>query len=275
MSGTPTNTLDADGLYSVSFDASGTTGSMPIASYKLTVVDNDPNYPFSRTITQASPNLSVDGLLQGDYKVDVTATDMRGVTNTLEIAGWSVPTRPHGSVAVHRIAGTDRYLTAVAVSQQMWADTHIEPPGRRNADAVVLATGTGFADAVAGVPLAAKVNGPLLLTEPGSPTPSTAAEIARILPANVGRTLYVLGGTNAVSRSVDIKLQSMGYTVVRFSGADRFATAVQIAQQAFPAVEHPAPCATCRRGRGSPRGWHHHIPRARTAPPHVVTRLIR
>lgn len=233
-SGTPTNTLDADGFYSVSVDASGSTaGSLPIASYTLTVTDNDPNYPFSRTVTQASPDLKVDGLPEGDYKVDISASDAEGTPGTLEIAHWSVPTRSAGSVTVHRVAGADRYLTGAAVSQQLWADAGMDGSGRRNADAVVLATGASFADAVAGVPLAAKVNGPLLLTEPGALTSSTEAEITRILPAHVGQKVYVLGGSNAISPTVDAKLEAMGYTVVRFAGSDRFATAVEIAQQEF------------------------------------------
>ncbi len=120
---------------------------------------------------------------------------------------------------VTRVAGTDRISTAVAVSQQSF------PSG--NAGAVVLARADDYPDALVGGPLAAARNAPLLLTE-GSTLPiATATEIKRVLPA--GGTVYVLGGTSAVPASVVSQLTGFGYTVVRYSGADRYATAVAVA----------------------------------------------
>ena len=52
------------------------------------------------------------------------------------------------------------------------------------------ASGTGFADAPAGVPLAACKQGPLLLTDPTALTKTTENEIKRVLPA--GGTVYAL-----------------------------------------------------------------------------------
>jgi putative cell wall-binding protein len=93
----------------------------------------------------------------------------------------------------------------------------------------VLATGAGFADALAGVPFSAKVNGSLLLTEPTALTPEVRAEIQRILPADASHPVYVLGGTAAISPVVVKALTDLGYHVTRISGADRYATALQIA----------------------------------------------
>jgi putative cell wall-binding protein len=226
----------ADGLsYSLVADASASmAGTEPIASYTFTVTKTgNPQWPFSQTVTQTSPILSLPEMTEGDYSVSVIATDALGMS-TAQQTQQSVPMRPAGAVGVHRIFGTDRYQTGVAVSQQMWADAGGDSSGRRTAGAVVLATGTGFADAVAGVPLAAKANGPLLLTAPASLTPETAAEITRILPAHQGKIVYVLGGTGAISPEVENQIKALGYTVTRFGGADRYATALAIAQQEFP-----------------------------------------
>jgi putative cell wall-binding protein len=120
---------------------------------------------------------------------------------------------------VGRVAGSDRYATAVAASQAQF------PNG--GADAVVLARGDMYPDALVGVPLAAAKNAPLLLTTgPQLPT-VTANEIKRVL--NNGGTVYILGGIDAVPASVVTQLESLGYQVTRYQGADRYATAVAVA----------------------------------------------
>ena len=129
--------------------------------------------------------------------------------------------------SVHRYAGDDRYQTSSAVSQKVWADAVADDSPRLQAKAVVLASGEGFADALAGVPLAAYKQGPLLLTEPAGLTKTTEDEIKRVLPA--GATVYVLGGQAAISSAVDSQLRADGYQVTRYAGADRYGTAMRIA----------------------------------------------
>jgi putative cell wall-binding protein len=134
--------------------------------------------------------------------------------------GGGGATAPVGTAAsVTRLAGTDRIATAVTVSQSSF------PAG--NAGAVVLARADDYPDALVGGPLAAARNAPLLLTEDATLPAATATEIKRVLPA--GGTVYVLGGTSAVPTSVANQLTSFGYQVVRYSGADRYATAVVVA----------------------------------------------
>ena len=132
-------------------------------------------------------------------------------------------------IAVSRIAGADRYTTGVAVSQRQWANVGGDATQRAQADAVVLARGDNFPDALAGVPLAKRDRGPLLLTESDSLNPATRAEILRILPK--GKTVYILGGNVAVSPTVEKQLHDLGYTVQRFGGADRYGTALDIANR--------------------------------------------
>ncbi len=138
-----------------------------------------------------------------------------------------VPVSPPGSTPLpNQIYGTDAIGTSIAISQA-------EFPTATSAQAVVLARSDFFSDALAGGPLAAAVDGPLLLTE-GAPEsasldPRTQAEIQRVLPA--GGTVYILGGDLALSPNIDTTLQGLGYTVVREAGADEYATAVDIAEQ--------------------------------------------
>jgi hypothetical protein len=127
-------------------------------------------------------------------------------------------------VTVRRLAGPDRIATAVLASQDVWAT--IGSLGSHAATAVI-ARFDDYADALAGVPLAGAERGPLLLTPPSGLDSGVAAEIQRTVPA--GATVYVLGGTAALSPSVDAGLQQLGYRVTRLSGSDRYGTAVDIA----------------------------------------------
>jgi hypothetical protein len=119
-----------------------------------------------------------------------------------------------------RVSGPDRIATSVAASQAAF-------PKANGARVAVLARSDSFADALAGTPLAASEGGPLLLTFTSSLPASTASELSRVLPG--GSTVYLLGGTSAINPSVQSALASMGYSVTRLAGADRYATAVAVA----------------------------------------------
>jgi putative cell wall-binding protein len=122
--------------------------------------------------------------------------------------------------SVRRISGASRFDTAIATSQD-------EFPTTGSAKAVVLTRADNYPDALAGVPLAAKVGGPLLLTSSAALNPTVSVEILRVLPA--GGTVYILGGTAAVSAAVATTLTANHFVVTRLAGSDRFATAVAIA----------------------------------------------
>lgn len=88
---------------------------------------------------------------------------------------------------VTRLAGNDRYATAVAVAGAFAVGSP-----------VFIATGVSFPDALGGGPVAGNLPGPLLLV-PGTWLPgSVSAELERLDPDRV----VILGGTNAVSDGV-------------------------------------------------------------------------
>jgi|GEM_PF-511694 len=129
---------------------------------------------------------------------------------------------PANAPVVKRIAGGDRYSTAITVSQTSY-------PKAGSASAVVLATGETFPDALSGAPLAAQKGGPLLLTPSKTVDPAVVAEIHRVLAP--GGKVYVLGGVNAVSDKVVAGLGLPAGQITRISGADRFGTSLAIANQ--------------------------------------------
>ncbi len=137
---------------------------------------------------------------------------------------------PIGDHEVTRISGSNRYETAAALSAATFP---------ANVDAVYVATGENFPDALAGGPAAADRNAPLLLVKATSIPAPTATELTRLAP----KTIYVLGGTGTISDGVKTALQAYTTThtagsVVRLSGSDRYRTAAAISRNAFqPGVD--------------------------------------
>jgi putative cell wall-binding protein len=122
-----------------------------------------------------------------------------------------------------RLAGADRYLTAVAVSRAIVAD------GER-AETVYLANGLSFPDALAAGPAAIREGGVILTTAANAMTPAVEAELARLRP----QKLRILGGSGVVSDAVLRRAEELtGVTAVRLGGADRWETARQIVRDAF------------------------------------------
>ena len=124
------------------------------------------------------------------------------------------------STQVTRLAGADRYATAATISKSRFGG---------GAGTAFIATGATFPDALAGAPAAAKAKGPILLTLRGSLPTATANELSRLGPSKI----VVLGGKSAVSDSVVSKLKKFTSNVVRWQGADRYATAAKISSSSF------------------------------------------
>ena len=115
-----------------------------------------------------------------------------------------------------RIAGDSRYHTAIEVSQTGW----------NSSATVIIASGENFPDALAGAPLAKKLNAPILLVKKSSIDADVIAEMKRLGAKNV----IILGGTSTISTAVETKLKSVA-SVKRIAGQSRFDTAEKIAQQ--------------------------------------------
>ncbi|MEY9927602.1 putative cell wall-binding protein [Catenulispora sp. GP43] len=163
-------------------------------------------------------------------EADPNNTSLPQYTATTSVVIDSTETQTHpGGLGVGRFWGIDRYDTSAAVANQ-WA------PG--TADAVVLARGDTAPDALAGVPFAAHVNGPLLLTQT-SAMPTVVRDMIDHVTGGpkTKKTVYILGGLSAVSQQQEDTLRTAGYTVVRIGGDTRYETALKVAAH-FGATKH-------------------------------------
>ena len=125
---------------------------------------------------------------------------------------------PDVDPGVDRLAGDDRYETAVAVALDRFDPADVE--------VVYLATGADFPDALAGVPLAAAMDAPILLTRSTSLPAVVQDAIETLTPS----TVVALGGPAAVADEVLAAAgDAAGAEVERLFGTDRYATAAAIA----------------------------------------------
>jgi putative cell wall-binding protein len=118
---------------------------------------------------------------------------------------------------VERHSGDTRIATAAAIS----AETY------ESATTVVLARADEYADALAGGPLAAQLQAPLLLSASTELSDATAEEITRL----GAESAVLLGGESALGAGVVEDLEEAGLSVRRVSGPNRFATAATIAAE--------------------------------------------
>lgn len=123
---------------------------------------------------------------------------------------------------VPRLAGTNRYETAVEIALIGW------PLGTNS---VILARSDNIADALAGIPLAFKLDAPLLLTNTNTIPIETKKALSQLDP----KYIYILGGTGAISESVEQELESC-YSIIRIAGKSRYDTAAKIAELVSPKI---------------------------------------
>ncbi len=160
-----------------------------------------------------------------------------------------------GYDSIKRIAGDNRFATAVEIAKKAFPDG---PPARGKWESdgdetdnsyedryrdIIIANGYNYPDALAGGPLAALYNGPILLTARDTLPKETKDYIEYVkkidnkeedgaleevpLPVRV----TILGGPLAVSTKVQQELTAMGVHVERVYGTTRAKTAVAIGDQ--------------------------------------------
>lgn len=142
----------------------------------------------------------------------------------LLVAALVVPAATPAHAAGDRVAGGDRFATAVAISQRAF------PAG---SDTVYLARAFVFADALAAGVL---TDGPILLVPDGCGglPDAVTAEIARLDPTEV----VALGGPVAICEA-QLAAAAGDRATDRVEGGDRYATSVAVARRAFPdGAEH-------------------------------------
>jgi putative cell wall-binding protein len=122
--------------------------------------------------------------------------------------------------SIHRESGVNRYHTAALVSRNTY------DPG---VGVAYVATGQGFADALAGGAAGARNRAPLLLVQQNGIPVDTGNELARLRPQRI----VVLGGQGAVSDDTFRQLAQYSGDVQRIAGNDRYETAALVARSQF------------------------------------------
>lgn len=122
-----------------------------------------------------------------------------------------------------RLFGSNRMETMYQIALQQYPD---------KVDSVVLASGYGFADALAGVPFAHQKQAPILLVDKVPKANSHAFQYVTNHLRTDGK-VYILGGSSIISSDCEQMLTSLGVSpenTIRIAGADRYETAVKIAE---------------------------------------------
>ncbi|PKQ37121.1 MAG: hypothetical protein CVT59_09390 [Actinobacteria bacterium HGW-Actinobacteria-1] len=175
------------------------------------------------TDSTATLELTLDQPLASSTEYTVMIDGVDSVDGDTLSTEWTFSTID----SVMRLAGTDRYKTAIAVSTENW-DT---------SDVVILATGAQFPDALAASSLAGSYDAPLLLTRPDSLLTSVRDEIVRLGASSV----IIVGGTSAVSTPVATAVAAIpGVSISRIAGVDRYDTAARVAAQVQSREGDPA-----------------------------------
>lgn len=121
--------------------------------------------------------------------------------------------------AWERIYGSDRYETAVKISQT----------GFSSSEYAVLGAGMdqNLVDALAAAPLAKLKNAPILFSAKGGLSSVTQNELQRLGVKKV----YLVTGTSTFEPTLFEQLEKLKITVLPLGGSDRFQTAVNIARE--------------------------------------------
>ena len=194
----------ADGVYVYLYNES---------AKKYTQVAKKSHYDNEFKFTGLKPGTTYKVLLKTYYVYngkELTSTNGNSLTlKSLEL--------PSGAATVTRYAGSNRYGTAVEISKA----------AASSSEYVVIASGSSYADALAGVPLANALKAPILLSAKDSVDAGTMAQIKKL-----GATkAIILGGKGVVSDKVTNQLAAQKLSVERIAGSDRFETSVAIAQR--------------------------------------------
>jgi hypothetical protein len=130
---------------------------------------------------------------------------------------------PEEGQAVNQIAGTSARAQSIAVSQ-----TRFSEPG--SANGAVIATERTAVDAYTSTPLVSQNGYMLMLSDGENVSADTLVEMRRAM-GNMGKPVYLIGGTAALSENVEEDIRAVGFSnVLRLAGKDRRRTAELVAE---------------------------------------------
>ncbi len=161
----------------------------------------------------------------GSNTIDIQVTAQDGITvktYTITITraaagGGSLPLPQQ--VNTQRYGGNNRFATSVAIAESLYSGP---------INNCILATGFNFPDALSGSSLAKLLDAPILL---GGNSKQDSQAVLDYIKNHLTKdgTLYILGGSGAVSDSLLAALKEMGVqNIQRLSGQDRYLTNLEV-----------------------------------------------
>ncbi len=143
---------------------------------------------------------------------------------------------------VTRIAGSDRYSTAVEIYKQ---GAQLEGGW---GEVAIVATGTKAADSLSASSVAYALDAPIFLV---NKTGSLSASAMAAIKSGNFKTILVLGDTNSVSSATKESLESAAETVKRLAGSNRYETSIKVADWAMQYADFTCAHAAVTAGSGS------------------------
>lgn len=178
-------------------------------------------------------NLGLISLATGETSFEVTLKDAKTgkESQVITISGkadlvvnFRDILKGEAQASIETIAGDDRFETSIKVSQKSF--------GAGDADAVVLIGKNAVVDGLAAAPLAAEKNAPILLSNVDGLIEEVETEMLRVLGDDLaGKTIYIVGGVNQISKDAEAELAKLGAKIDRVSGDDRYETSLAIAKR--------------------------------------------
>ena len=124
---------------------------------------------------------------------------------------------------VTKLVGSSYYETAKNVAKNLKTKTG------KNPTSVFITTDKNYADALSASPVAAILNAPIIYVKPTGALDSNTKNYLASIKKSV-KDVYIVGGVNAVSKSVEKSVLSVlgKKSATRFAGDDRYATCIKI-----------------------------------------------
>lgn len=157
----------------------------------------------------------------GDYDEFVPSAE--GASITANFGKGVNPIFAEGNPA--RIAGASRYETSIKLADAYKDAIGVGKDGK--VDNVVVAYGGNYPDALAGGYVATEKNATLITVDTNA---ASEGVVYNWIKDNMksGGTVYILGGTGVVRPEFENKLKNNGVDIVRYSGASRFDTNMDV-----------------------------------------------
>lgn len=143
---------------------------------------------------------------------------LSGIIFVLGIAFSSeIETPANAATTSSRLWGDNRYETAVNISKAGWTTSNY----------AIIVSGDDFSDALCAAPLSKMYNAPILLVQKNVIDDKTKDELKQLKVKNA----IIIGGAGVISNEVESTIKSLGISIERFSGKDRYETSVKIAEK--------------------------------------------